>query len=94
MRGARHGTMNALQRIAAAAMSRDLCGFVVPGAEIARAVGIDLGDAGLRLSATPRHANVLVVIGRLPAGLLDAACVVYAQMPRPRAILTLSLIHI
>ena len=89
MRGARHGTMNALQRIAAAAMSRDLCGFVVPGAEIARAVGIDLGDAGLRLSTTPRHANVLVVIGRLPAGLLDAASVVYAQMPRPRAILTL-----
>ena len=41
MRGARQGTMNVLQRIAAAAMSRDLCGFVVPGVDIARSVGID-----------------------------------------------------
>ena len=89
MRGARQGAMKLLQRLAAAAMSRDLCGFVVPGADIARAAGIDLGVAGLHLSATPRHANVLVVIGLLPAGLRDAASVAYAQMPRPRAILAL-----
>jgi len=89
MKGARDGTMAVLQRLAAAAMSRDLRGFVVPGADIARAAGVNLGGAGLHLSATPRHASVLVVIGPLPAGLLDAASVVYAQMPRPRAILAL-----
>ncbi|MCX8226680.1 MAG: hypothetical protein OTI35_11430 [Sulfitobacter sp.] len=81
--------MAVLQRLAAAGMSRDLRGFVVPGADIARATGIDLGVAELHLSATPRHANVLVVIGPLPAGLLNAASVIYAQMPRPRAILAL-----
>lgn len=89
MIGARQGTMTVLQRLVAAAMSRDIRGFVVPGADVARAAGIDLGGTGLRLSATPRHANVLVVIAPLPAYLVDAASVAYAQMPRPRSILAL-----
>ncbi|HEY9091569.1 MAG TPA: heavy metal-binding domain-containing protein [Parasphingorhabdus sp.] len=89
MIGARQGTMTMLQRLVAAAMSRDIRGFVVPGADVARAAGLDLGGAGLHLSATPRHANVLVIIAPLPAGLADAASVAYGQMPRPRAILAL-----
>lgn len=89
MIGARQGTMTVLQRLVAAAMSRDIRGFVVPGADVARAAGLDLGGAGLYLSATPRHANVLVIISPLPAGLADAASVAYGQMPRPRAILAL-----
>ena len=89
MTGARQGTMTVLQRLVAAAMSRDIRGFVVPGADVARAAGIGLGGAGLHLSATPRHANVLVVIAPLPAGLVDAASIAYGQMPRPRAILAL-----
>ncbi len=89
MRGARQGKMTALQRIVASAMSRDLHGFVVPGANVARAAGLDLGAAGLHLSSTPRHANVLVVIGPLDRELAAPASIAYAQMPRPRAILAL-----
>ena len=89
MIGARQGTMTVLQRVVAAAMSQDMRGFVVPGMDMARAAGLDLESAGVRLCATPRHANVLIVIGPLPAGLMDAATAAYAQMPRPRAILAL-----
>jgi len=89
MIGARHGTMTVLQRIVAAAMSRDIRGFVVPGTDVARAAGLDLAGAGLHLSATPRHANVLIILAPLPAGLAQAASVAYGQMPRPRAILAL-----
>jgi Ni,Fe-hydrogenase III large subunit len=89
MIGARQGAMTGLRRLVAAAMARDLRGFVVPGADVARAAGLDLAGAGLHLSATPRHAGVLVVVGPLPAGLAEAASVVYAQMPLPRAILAL-----
>ena len=89
MIGARQGAMTGLRRLVAAAMSRDLCAFVVPGADVARAQGLDLAGAGLHLVATPRHASVLVIFGPLPAGLRDAASIAYAQMPRPRAILAL-----
>lgn len=89
MIGARQGAMTGLRRLVAAAMSRDLCAFVVPGADVARAHGLDLAGAGLHLVATPRHASVLVIFGPLPAGLRDAASIAYAQMPRPRAILAL-----
>jgi Ni,Fe-hydrogenase III large subunit len=89
MIGARQGTMTVLQRIVAAAMSRDIRGFVVPGADVARAAGLDLAGAGLHLSATPRHANVLIILAPLPAGMAQAASVAYGQMPRPRAILAL-----
>lgn len=89
MMGARQGRMTVLQRIVAAAMSHDLRGFVVPSANVARAAGLDLGAAGLQLSSTPRHANVLVVIGPLDSGLAAAVSIAYAQMPRPRALLAL-----
>jgi len=89
MFGANQGMMTGLRRVIASAMAQDLCGFVVPGPDVARARGLDIAAAGLHLAATPRHANVLVVVGPLPTGLSDAATVAYAQMPRPRAILAL-----
>ena len=89
MQGARIGAMNGLRRLIAGAMARDLCAFVVPGSDVARARGLDCTGAGLHLAATPRHANVLLIVGNLPPGLVDAATVAYAQMPRPRAILAL-----
>ena len=89
MIGARQGAMTGLRQLVAAAMARDLRAFVVPGADVARAHGLDLAGAGLRLTATPRHAGILLVVGPLPAGLADAASIAYAQMPRPRAILAL-----
>ncbi|HET8628052.1 MAG TPA: heavy metal-binding domain-containing protein, partial [Thermomicrobiales bacterium] len=70
-------------------MARELTAFVVPGLEIARARGLDPAAAGLRPVDTPRHAGVLLLVGELPEGLRRAAAVVYAQMPRPRAILAL-----
>ena len=89
MQGAHTGAMNRLRRPIAGARARDLCAFVVPGPDVARARGLNLAMAGLHLAATPRHANVLLIAGPLPPGLRDAATVAYAQMPRPRAILAL-----
>ncbi len=89
MIGAREGVLSGLRRLVAAAMARDLRGFVIPGADVARAHGLDLGQAGLHLATTPRHASVLLIVGPLPPGLVDAATIAYVQMPRPRAILAL-----
>ena len=85
--GAREARASLLGRLVAGAAARDLSAFVVPGPEVARARGLDLRAAGLGLSPTPRHAGVLVVVGRLPETLGGAAAVAYAQMPRPRAVL-------
>ncbi|BBL80351.1 hypothetical protein RxyAA322_22050 [Rubrobacter xylanophilus] len=85
--GARQGDVSGLRRLFAAAMARDLRAFVVPGAEVARARGLDPEAVGLRITAAPRHANVLVIVGELPEGLRKAAAVTYAQMMRPRAVL-------
>ncbi len=87
--GAREGGWTRWRRLTARAAAHDLATFVVPGLEIARAHGLDLAAAGLRPVATPRHAAVLLVIGDLPEGLRLAAAVVWAQMPRPRAVLAL-----
>ncbi|WP_428406760.1 heavy metal-binding domain-containing protein [Hyphococcus sp.] len=87
--GARQGACSPLRRLVAAALARDLQVFVAPGVEVARAYGLDFAAAGLKIAATPRHSSVLLVTGPLPRVLRDAASVVYAQMPRPRAILAL-----
>jgi len=70
-------------------MARDLRAIVVPGLDVARAQGLDLGAAGLRIAVTPRHANVLLLVGSTPTELRVAAGVLYAQMMRPRAIFAL-----
>jgi Ni,Fe-hydrogenase III large subunit len=85
--GAREGRVSWPRGLVAWALARDLRVFVVPGPEVARARGLDLDAAGLRPVDTPRHASVLMVVGKLPAGLKNAAAVSYAQMPRPRAVL-------
>jgi Ni,Fe-hydrogenase III large subunit len=85
--GARRARDSWLGRLVARAAARDLRAFVVPGPEVARASVLDLRSAGLGFSSTPRHADVLVVVGRVPEGLREAAAVAYAQMPRPRAVL-------
>lgn len=85
--GARRARSSWLGRLVARAAALDLRAFVVPGPEVARACGLNLRAAGLGFSPTPRHADVLVVVGRLPEELREAAVVAYAQMPRPRAVL-------
>ncbi|WP_053057481.1 NADH-quinone oxidoreductase subunit D-related protein [Rubrobacter aplysinae] len=87
--GSRGVEQSFFRRLVSRAMARELSAFVVPGAEVARARGLDLRAAGLTEAVTPRHASVLVVVGELPEGLADAATVAYAQMPRPRAVLAL-----
>jgi Ni,Fe-hydrogenase III large subunit len=69
-------------------MAGELSAFVVPGGEVARSHALDLRGVGLTEAATPRHANVLIVVGELPRGLAEAAVISYAQMPRPRAVLS------
>jgi Ni,Fe-hydrogenase III large subunit len=85
--GAREARPSVVRRLLSRAAARDLRVLVVPGPEIARARGLDLGSADLRFASTPRHASVLLVVGELPEGLREAAAVAYAQMPRPRAVL-------
>ena len=85
--GTREARPSALRRLVAKAAARELVAFVVPGPDVARARGVDLEAAGLRVADTPRHAGVLVLVGELPAGMKKAAAVAYAQMPRPRAVL-------
>ena len=85
--GAHEARPNWLRRLVAKAATQELTAFVVPGPDVARAQGIDLEAAGLRLADTPRHASVLVLVGDLAAELKESAAVAYAQMPRPRAIL-------
>ena len=87
--GARQGAMSGIRRVIATAMSRDLSAFVLPGPAIARSRGLDLAGSNLIIVGTPRHAGVLIIVGPIAEGLQDAAAVVYAQMPRPRAILAL-----
>ncbi len=87
--GARQARPNFFRRLVARAQARELAAFVVPGPEAARVLGVDLEAVGLRISDTPRHASVLLLVGELPLGLKKAAAVAYAQMPRPRAILTI-----
>ncbi|KKN34754.1 hypothetical protein LCGC14_0790480 [marine sediment metagenome] len=87
--GARQGALSGIRRVIATAMSRDLSAFVLPGPAIARSRGLDLAGSNLIIVGTPRHAGVLIIVGSIAEGLQDAAAVVYAQMPRPRAILAL-----
>lgn len=83
------GRATAVRRWIAQAQAQELTAFVVPGMDVARAHGLDLAAAGLRVAPTPRHAAVLILVGDLSPGLRQAAAVVYAQMPRPRTICAL-----
>jgi len=87
--GSRLKKKSVLQKISAFAMSRDLTAFIIPGVDIARANNLDIEASGLQIVASPRHASVLVIIGSLSAKLADSAAIIYAQMVRPRAILSL-----
>ena len=87
--GARNAAPRGLLRSLALVVPPQLDAFVLPGMDVARARGLDVESAGLRPVATPRHAAVLLIVGELPEALWDAATVVYAQMPRPRAIVAL-----
>ena len=92
--GAREARPSTVRRLVAKAAAGDLCAYVVPGPDVTRSRGIDLGAAGLGVAASPRHAGVLVLVGGLPIGLTEAAAVAYAQMPRPRAVLAVGAVDV
>lgn len=71
------------------ASSQSLSAFVVPGMEIARAFQLELENCGLTITDTPRHANVLLLIGEIPENLRIQALTLYRQMPNPKAILAI-----
>lgn len=70
-------------------MARDLRVLVVPGLDVARAHGLDPAAADMRMVATPRHANVMLLVGALSPAMQSAAVILYAQMMRPRAVVAL-----
>lgn len=85
--GARQGSNSGLRGWLARVASPALSAMVVPGPELANAFGLDLMTAGLSVAASPRQANVLVILDRLPPAMHNAAAVLWAQMPRPRMLL-------
>lgn len=87
--GARKGRPSIVQRLVGRALACNLSCLIVPGPEVALVHGLDVVAAGMRIAATPRDASVLLVIGELSRKLDEASAVLYAQMPRPRAILVL-----
>jgi Ni,Fe-hydrogenase III large subunit len=82
--GARLGLLSPLKKWLLGAGASVLRVLVVPGPDVARALGLDLGAAGLETAATPNAADVLLVTGPLPPKLAEQAAVLFAQMPRPR----------
>ena len=82
--GARLGRLSPLKKWLLAAGASVLRVLVVPGPDVARALGLDLGAAGLETATTPNAADVLLVTGPLPPKLAEQAAALFAQMPRPR----------
>ncbi len=82
-------TIPVLNSFLSNAVSNDLTAIVVPGMEIARTYQLDLENSGLILTDTPRHANVLLLIGEIPQSMRQHARTLYNQMPAPKAILAI-----
>ena len=78
-----------LQKWVSRALAGNLRCLIVPGPEVALSHGLDVTAAGMRITATPRDASVLLIIGELSEKMNEAVAVLYAQMPRPRAIVIL-----
>ena len=78
-----------LQKWVSRALAGNLSCLIVPGPEVALSHGLDVTAAGMRITATPRDASVLLIIGELSEKMSEAVAVLYAQMPRPRAIVIL-----
>ncbi len=78
-----------LQKWVSRALAGNLSCLIVPGPEVALSHGLDVTAAGMRITATPRDASVLLIIGELSEKMNEAVAVLYAQMPRPRAIVIL-----
>lgn len=76
------GVRGMLVRLAAGS---DVPAFVVAGAG-GRIVAEELGAGpGIEVVDHPRAAALVVVVGRIPAGLLDPVLAVHDQLPSPRA---------
>lgn len=78
-----------LQKWVSRALAGNLSCLIVPGPEVALSHGLDVTAAGMRITATPRDASMLLIIGELSEKMNEAVAVLYAQMPRPRAIVNL-----
>lgn len=85
----RQGRFTVLQKWVSRALAGNLSCLIVPGPEVALSHGLDVTAAGMRITATPRDASVLLIIGELSEKMSEAVAVLYAQMPRPRAIVIL-----
>ena len=79
----------ALQKWVSRAFARDLSCLIVPGQDVALAHGLNVSATGMRVGASPRDANVLLIVGGLSEKMGEVAAVLYAQMPRPRTIIVL-----
>ena len=70
---------------------RELTIFPVPGENLFVSKGFNIYQKGIKMVASPRHANLLLIAGPLSPALRKAAAISYAQMPRPRILVTVDL---
>ncbi len=71
-------------------VAENLTAFVVPGVELLRQQNIDLNLVNINITTTPRHANVLLLVGEIPTGLKEYALTIYNQMPSPKAVFAIN----
>ncbi|WP_159039951.1 hypothetical protein [Christiangramia fulva] len=65
--------------------------FPVPGQNLLALQGLDFYKKGVKIVASPRHANLLLVSAPFSKNLREAAAISYAQMPRPRILVSIDL---
>ncbi|WP_373056660.1 hypothetical protein [Zunongwangia sp. H14] len=70
---------------------RELNIFPVPGENLFIIKGFNIYQKGIKMVASPRHANLLLIAGPLSPQLRKAAAISYSQMPRPRILVTVDL---
>lgn len=68
-----------LQKWVSRALAGNLSCLIVPGPEVALSHGLDVTAAGMRITATPRDASVLLIIGELSEKMNEAVAVLYAH---------------
>ncbi len=73
----RQGRFTVLQKWVSRALAGNLSCLIVPGPEVALSHGLDVTAAGMRITATPRDASVLLIIGELSEKMNEAVAVLY-----------------
>lgn len=84
--GARQGPMTFLRKRIAKVISKDLRIYPVPGSDLLRYHHTESLPDSIQMAATPKEADVLLVMGDLSEPMAEQVAFAYAQMARPRVL--------